>query len=397
MADSDPTQRFKDIPALMNPTTPALRRLRARLEGKPIVIPRELKRKKGRKPAKAAEERQKNSEAHARRRAAQRIQVPLKLVDPHPLIEETRRAFESATPDKDGIVRPTKVRRLDIEASGAQLERALLIFDTLIKALEQRGLTVEIAKRKPRATWITVAGEQLTFSLTEIPDKKPHALTAEEKRLEKEDRWHLSHDKPPAWDYFPSGKLRLRLNGVPDLRGCWSDGMRYLVEDCLHHFLKAVDSGPHRLTLEQVLDTLDSQDAALRAHQRAFVEMRENRLRWLRELRAKREKRKRKAELARLGRLEKEFTRWQKAEALRAYADYRETAATSEGVPVEPRSELGKWLRWVRRYADRLDPSKPEVGEPLKLPKKKPAATASPADYYGQAAVRQRSYWFYRR
>ncbi|MFA9476942.1 hypothetical protein ACERK3_01420 [Phycisphaerales bacterium AB-hyl4] len=396
MSNSDPTERFKDIPALMNPTTPALRRLRARLEGRAIVIPRELKRKKGRSAAKTAEERRKNSEAHARRRAAQRVQVPLKLVDPHPLIEETRRAFEGATPEKDGIMRPAKVRRLDIEASEAQLDRALLIFDTLIKALEQRGLTIEIAKRKPRCTRITVAGRQLTFSLTELPDKKPHKLTAEEKRREKEDRWRFSRDEPPQWDYFPSGKLRLRLEGVPEVRGCWSDGMRYLVEDCLHHFLKAVDAAPHRLTLDQLMDTLDDQDDALRARRREFVEMRNNRLKWLRELRAKRKKRKRKAELARLRQLEKEFTRWQQAEALRAYASYREMAATSEGAPLPPRSELGKWLRWVRRYADRLDPSKPEAGEPLELPKE-PAPSAPPADHYREAVMHQRPYWFYRR
>ena len=71
MAEPDPSDRFKDLPALMNPTTPALRRLRARLEGQPLVIQRDPRRHRRQTPEQA-EARRKNSEAHARRRAEQR-------------------------------------------------------------------------------------------------------------------------------------------------------------------------------------------------------------------------------------------------------------------------------------------------------------------------------------
>ncbi|MEX0885825.1 MAG: hypothetical protein WD009_05225 [Phycisphaeraceae bacterium] len=378
MAEADPTDRFKDIPALMNPTTPALRRLRARLEGQPLVIQRDLRRHRKQTPEQA-EARRKNSEYHARRRAEHRVQVPAELRDPHPLIEQAREVFARAKPDDDGIVRPNQVRRLDVEASPAQLQRALLIFDTLIKALAQRGHEVQLGRRRPRSTGITIAGERITFSLHEFADKRPHELTDEEKRRRKDDPWGFGYPRPPKYDYFPSGKVRLRLNGVPNMRGCWSDGMRYIVEDCLHHLLKAVDEAPARLEawrVEQERLRREREQAAREAERRR----QEAERRHQEEQRRREElERRRETERRRVRRIERELDRLEKADRVRAYADRLEAALTPNGAELLPTSREAKRLRWMRRYADRLDPTKPEAGEPLVVEADPPVVANDPA------------------
>jgi hypothetical protein len=69
---------------------------------------------------------------------------------------------------------------------------------------------------------------------------------------------------------------------------------------------------------------------------------------------------RRREEAERFARLEAEASAWSKSQRLRAYADAVEREAIHRGIPVEPGTEVHRWLEWARAHADRLDPIKAE-------------------------------------
>jgi hypothetical protein len=76
------------------------------------------------------------------RQPDKKIIVPEKLVNPHPLIINTAEILNSLAPDRTGKIKSPWGRCLDIEVTPRDLPRALLIMDTLIKAIEERGYEI---------------------------------------------------------------------------------------------------------------------------------------------------------------------------------------------------------------------------------------------------------------
>jgi hypothetical protein len=75
------------------------------------------------------------------RKPENRIVVPKELENPHPLIK-TAGILNSLKPERTGKIKPPWGQRLDIEVTRCDLPRALLIMDTLIKAMEDRGFEI---------------------------------------------------------------------------------------------------------------------------------------------------------------------------------------------------------------------------------------------------------------
>ena len=76
------------------------------------------------------------SEAHP----DNKIVVPDELIDPLPLVEKTAKSLRAAGADDHGMVRPRAKRCLDIRVGKESIERAARIMDTLLKALDVRGI-----------------------------------------------------------------------------------------------------------------------------------------------------------------------------------------------------------------------------------------------------------------
>lgn len=111
------------------------------------------------------------------------IVVPAELTSPHPLIEATEKSLTGAKPDEEGLVHPKAKRTLDIHVSPANVQRALRIMDTLIKAIESRGLSVTLKGEGSRlCTYAEVMDEQIWFVLDEITERVERPKTAEEER-----------------------------------------------------------------------------------------------------------------------------------------------------------------------------------------------------------------------
>ena len=73
------------------------------------------------------------------------IVVPAKLHNPHQLISEASRLLRGRKPH-EGLVGCWSTRCLDIAVAPASLGRALRIMNALIRALEKRGLQVEVTR-----------------------------------------------------------------------------------------------------------------------------------------------------------------------------------------------------------------------------------------------------------
>lgn len=74
---------------------------------------------------------------------------------------------------------------------------------------------------------------------------------------------------------------------------------------------------------------------------------------------------RRREEEERIRILECQAESWAKAQQLRAFVDEVERRANAKGASVAPGTELGQWIEWARRHANRLDPlMKPDPPEP---------------------------------
>jgi len=267
-------------------------------------------------------------------RKAESIPFPETLVDPHRLTKKTFASFNKGKTDERRVLLSRNKIHLDIHVTQDSLDRACLIMDTLIKALEARSMKVITIGEQPLKTVVQVDGENIEISLDEHVRRTDHKLTTEEKKKYKDRYWML-----PRYDHHPTGNLILHIRDWHAPRKKWSDGKRQRLENCLGSFIQGL-----RETAVHI-------KAAREQH-------RLNEIRWA-------EEKKRREEQERLERIEKkkaeklinDSNNWHKASRLRSYIDQLEkTGDEVAGLP--------EWIEWAKHYADSIDP----LSQPEKLP-----------------------------
>ncbi len=173
-------------------------------------------------------------------------------------------------------------------------------------------------------------GHQYGFSVVEEADRRPHEPT----KAELAQKARYSWTRIPQWDYYPSGRLVVRLddtyNRSRTARSRFGDGKRAQAEDKIADMVAELVERA-RLATEQRREAMRLDD--LYAQERvAGVER--AKLHYLEDLRARAA-----AEHA---------ERWHQAERLRAYAEAMRKRPHNEGTDA--------WLDWITTRADRLDP-----------------------------------------
>lgn len=253
-------------------------------------------------------------------------------------------------------------------ARPGSVDRAMRIFDALIKALQGVGLKVEVAvveeaepphprsyrspDRTPqppaRVTRVIVEGEPMEFCLSEAVRRVEVPRPSSPRKGE-------SSWQPRVYDYQPTGELMLQLTNTSGLgvRSKWQDGKRQRREDCLPDFIANLS----RVALAFKLRRQAEEERARAA--------REAELRRWEEARLRAEQEERRSEEARRGeRLEGVVSRWRRAKDIREYVQAAIHAlgeADLESVPDETQREH---LRWALAYADKLDPLSQENEPP---------------------------------
>ena len=285
-------------------------------------------------------ERVAGSHASGKVAAGAPIVVPRALTSPHPLVAATTSALGDATL-RNGLAY-ARSTCLDVVVSPAALPRALRVMNTLILALEERGLSVEVTdvvQTRPvkydetaGSTRVLVAGEWIRFQLTE-------ALLQVEPPMTEQPSANLKGPELEQWRYWnrpriqlvPSGELVLRIRERAGVRTSWRDGQRP-IEERLNAFI------------QQLYVVVDAKKQEREAHTqwRAGFEGEQQRAE------RKRERAERRAR--RVAFVTEQLQRWRDARDLRALVTAARARLDAESLP-SPR-----WLAWASGYADYIDP-----------------------------------------
>jgi hypothetical protein len=266
-----------------------------------------------------------------------KITVSPSLDSPHSLVVMTQRSLIGAKVDDRGLKQPRARGCLDVHVGQDSIDRAMLIMDTLVKALESRGFDISVAKEPPFSTSVSVMDEVIKFALNEDLNRTERKLTAVQIKDKEKHPWMY---RIQEYDYSPNGILLLKIKSDDSLntRKTWSDGRRQRLEECLNSFVGGLIKA-----------------AIAIKHLRAERERRE--LKWQEERRQREEsERIRREEEEKLKDLDEEVASWQRSQQIRSYIEAVNKWAIQKYGEIKPDSELQRWLTWATRQADRLDP-----------------------------------------
>lgn len=259
-----------------------------------------------------------------------RITVAEVLTEPHKLVAASVQLLRHAKTDHQHRLVPRGKRCLAVAVTLGAADRAMAVYDALIKACEARGWTVAVTDgEQGSATVVTVGEEQIGIAIEERVDSVERKPDLTKKR----DYWGKEYD------HIPTSRLTVRLNvQYLGVRQSWSDGAKQRVENCLNAIM---------VGLVAAAEALKAQRLAREARQREFEAAQERR---------RLAEQRRQEEAARIRALDADLVAWRKAAVVREYAAAMRRSAEAAGLLAED-TPMAAWLAWVEAYADCIDPA----------------------------------------
>jgi len=253
------------------------------------------------------------------------VPVPDTLDHPHPLVERTLKHLSRSRPNEEGLVAPKVERCLAVQVAPDSVDRAARLLDALVKAAEARGFKIAPGDEGSPRTWISIAEERFSLTLTET--------------IERRERLESFFHSIRKYDRVPTGRLVFRVEGGPTSgqRRQWADGQKRL-ETRLGSILAGVANAAEASRLWR-----EENDRREKRRQEEERRRREAE-------RAKRE------EEARVVDFDRKQARWEQAERIRSFAAAVRRNAELQNGPIPPHGELQRSLDWALARADRLDP-----------------------------------------
>jgi hypothetical protein len=246
---------------------------------------------------------------------------------PHPLVRASRAGLRDVRVDYDNLLDIAGPDRLDLKVSRAALPRALWIMDRFIKRFQAEGYQVG---SRGRSTTVVGEGKHIPVRIRESVNR------SEKPKVEREYSCH-------RYNYAPNGVLTFHVLNERGSARKYSDSVRSRLEDKLESVLKGIREEFARLKCAE-------------EEQRA----REMIQRFELKAEAARE-RERLGMRQRIESLLADADAWQKSQRIRAYLAAFSAAFEKWSGPIDPASEVGKWLQWAKRHADSLDPLCPDI------------------------------------
>lgn len=261
------------------------------------------------------------------------IVVPERIKVWHPVVAAAREALAHPIIDQRGMPQ-TRGNGLNISVSPALQTRALKVADTLLKALDKRGYTVQQGKHRVE---ILMFGHVLHLRLFEASLRSQYEPTAKELAAQAKGEWSYW----AKWQFIPSGRLQVLVN----------EGYGGKIVDS--------DSRPVELQLNKLVGLMATRavEFLVRNERQAIEDADRQRVRDV----ALERKRQQDAEKQRLAKLEIDAQNWRRAQAIREYLNALEQSAEQQ----KPSTEQLELLRWGHAKADWLDPLKPGVVDML--------------------------------
>lgn len=259
---------------------------------------------------------------------ANKIIAPKELIDLHPVTIRTQKELKRSSKSYLGSKSTKNYPKIDV--SDEAQYRALLVVDTLAKALEQRGYDASL----PR-----FFDQEMKICITEDYDSKLKSGVKEKIKTDPyRDGYRIDDHERTL-----SGRLILSLefNGYcgDGLQRNWKDRKKDKIEVLLNEFICG----------------MIRQAAVLR-------EWRLGHDRWHREYeeRARRQEEAARQQAMRQAKREKlinDVGQWHQAALIRQFA----TAVEQQQVIIDPDMSIEDWFQWANAEADRIDPLSPNL------------------------------------
>lgn len=272
------------------------------------------------------------------------IVVPEVLRRPHQWVSTSRPLLRKHVSNPEAAL--LEAPCLDVRVSRSSLSRALLVIDTLLRALERRGFEIHVTEPKrdardwrqsgpysaPSTTTVEILGVDVGFAIVE-------RFTRREREPAKPSSATRSYFvPPPEYDRIATGRLALGITGptVGTKRRTWCDGKRQKIENCLGDFVLAMIQCAERTRLHR-------------------EEERCRQLEWEEADRRREEEAKRQEELrVRVEDLDRRVAAWDHGQRILAFvAAIRERTAGGQPKSTEI-SELESWMSWAEEHATTL-------------------------------------------
>jgi hypothetical protein len=261
------------------------------------------------------------------------VNVPERLVKPHPLVVELR-------------------ERGRFEVSKACVPRVLRVVHALALAFEKEGWTVHSVQKSynrwghawdENDLFVVDTGEHKEgIRFREENDRTPHVPTAYE--IKEKERY--SWTRIPEYDYRPSGRLSVEIHSTWEgRRHRWADRQRWRLEDKLGQLVDEIESRHQRAREERIkreVEEAEKKRQAELAIEFAKVELRESHREQV---------------------LLQEVDAWNLANRIRDYLNAMERRITH----IRDSDEAGRateWLQWCRNRTKRIDPLDGHIGVP---------------------------------
>jgi hypothetical protein len=272
-----------------------------------------------------------------------RIIVPESLADPHPLVATSIHLLRKSRTDAEHVLVNSGKKCLALSVTLGTADRAMLIYDTLIKSLEARGFSIALEST-------TESEEQGTRTMVSVGTERIPVAIAE--RIDRTERKPDPNAKHPTygkqWDYIPTGRLSLYLL-LPYLgtrvRSTWSDGSKQRIETRLNDVVVGLVAAAEAIKLQRL-----EQEAR---HREYLAEQEREQAR----------EERRQQEAGRVRALGADLKAWRRCAIIREYAAAMRSAAVAASLLGEG-SPMAEWLHWVDAYANRVDPTQPTPSVP---------------------------------
>lgn len=260
-----------------------------------------------------------------------RIFVAETLSNPHKLVATSVLLLRSAKTNEQHRLVPRGSRCLALAVTLGTADRAMLVFDALIKACEARGWSVDVKDDENSSiTAVSVDAEVVGVCIEEL-------VTRLERRPDPKANRSYYHKE---YDYLPTGRLTVRLDAsYLGVRQSWSDGAKQRVEECLNDLMVGLVAAAEALKARRLEREAREREYRAEEERRRLAE------------------RRRQEEAGRVRALKADLNAWRICRAAREYASAMREAANTAGL-LGDGAPLTGWLGWVETYADRIDPTR---------------------------------------
>jgi hypothetical protein len=251
----------------------------------------------------------------------------------HPLVLRSEKLLERGKLNERGLLISKSGALAHTLVSREQLPRTLKVLNALLLALEERGQPASWPKEENAPLSVSIDGEAVRFSLSELTDGTPHVLSSSE----------VNHPwSAPKYDYKLTGRLQFQIANLPPymgpIRRTWADGKQQRLEDCIGDFIVGLNIAA----------------AAIKKNRQ---ETEERHRRWEEERKREEEERRIAEEQKRKAELVAELIgNWEEAERFRKFMKAIEGVNGRPDLSQTEKNDIQQVVEWISQYADSLDP-----------------------------------------